>query len=796
MPDGDNFNVTIDPDTGDVIIDERTSGQTPSEDLDSGHFDNLVPLMDPTDVDAICASLTTRLADDEKGQAAFKELMAEHVRLLGAGPESDPDDYTYEASDTSDHPLLLTAMTRFQSKATAAIMPAPNKVCRAVHNRDLGNIPDVREKQKVKTMLRKVEVRVEDFYTDYLFRRDQTYKEDTDRIVWESGLHGIGIRKIYNDMSRSRNKTRIEWVPIQNMLFSYDSRSTTRGRISQKIDMPTSDLIRMIRSGQYVADDIVTAVASEEADDPLTEEQDRIAGISPSTGTGSTHRIYEVNTDLFLSIDMHPDGLARPYLVTIHAPSQKIVSIKRNWQQSDPEEKRIESYVAYIYSPGKTANQGLGLGHLIGGMTRALRKAQRRALDAAYLQNMPFGYKLSNMSIRNGSSKIIPGEMLDVDSPTDDIRGALQMNMFQGPSGGLLNLMERMENAGRELGGIATMDFGQLMKSQIVAPVLAALEEASEFQTSVHFRLYDAQETEMRLLHDRMQEVYANKTVVYGADKVLQAGDLLSVDLVPMMKPGFVSKQKTLIEAQALKEAAAEAPDVIDRRKAQEEYVRALGRTDIDDFIIPPPEEAPPPQPKDALSEYTMILAGQPVAAGLTQNHQAHIDTHTAQMRMIEVSQMSVDDGDRAMAALAAHIVEHYSQMMLVDVASRMGVDPTIFAQGIPPELEGQLALAIAEATAAVEAERRPPEPREESKAMLEQIKQRGKLTETEMKQRHDAEQKDLDRRHAIELQKLKDEAETERQDRDDDTALEIARMKASGEAGPQAGNKAGVSAG
>lgn len=796
MPDGNQFSVTTDPETGDTIIDERASGQSPSSTLGGDHFENLVPHMDPSDVDAICSSLTTRLADDEKGQSAFIELMAEHVKLLGVGPESEPDDHTYEASDRSDHPLLLTAMTRFQSKATAAIMPAPNKVCRAVHNVDLGDIKDVREKQKKKTQLRAVEERVEDFYTDYLFRRDQTYKEDTDRIVWECGLHGIGIRKIYNDMSRKRNKTRIEWVPIQNMLFSYDSRSTTRGRISQKIDMPTSDLIRMIRSGQYVADDLVTAVSSEEADDDLTREQDRIAGITPSTGTGSTHRIYEVNTDLFLSIDMHDDGLARPYLVTIHAPSQKIVSIKRNWQQSDPEEKRIESYVAYIYSPGKTANQGLGLGHLVGGVTRSLRRGQRRGLDSAYLQNMPFGYKLSNLSIRNDSQKVIPGTFVDVDSPVDDIGKAISMNMFQGPSQGLMALMERMENAGRELGGIATMDFSQLMGSQIVAPVLAALEEASEFQTSVHLRLYDAQETEMRLLHDRMQEVYGNKTVVYGADKVVRPGDLTSVDLVPMMKPGFVSKQKTLIEAQALKEAAAEAPDVVDRRKAQEEYVRALGRTDIDDFIIPPPEEAPPPKPTDALTEYTMILGGKPVAAGYAQNHQAHIDTHTAQMRMIETSQMTVMDGDRAMAALAAHVVDHYSKMMMVDIASRIGIDLSMFEQGIPPEVEGQIAVAIAEATQSVEAERRPPEKQEESKVMLEQVRQRGKISETEMKNRHDAEQKALDRKHALELQRMKEEAETDRQDQDDATALEIARMKASGEAGPQAGNKAGVSAG
>lgn len=794
MMDGANIpRVSQDNDTGDLIIDE-TSGQVPSNGEAGGHFDNLLPLMEQSAVDAICHNLLSRVSEDKTNQKDFNDLLAKHVELLGIDPEGVPSQLDYDAADTSESTLLLTALTRFQSKATAAIMPQPHKVCRAKATMDFNEIKDLKERQQAKTAALAAERRVEDFYADYLFFRDQTYQEDTDRIIWETGLSGIGIRKVYNDLSRQRNRTRVEWVPIQNMIFSYDALSMTRGRISQEIRLPTSDLIRMIGSGQYEADNLVTQTASDPPDDALTKAQDKIAGITPSSGVGSTHLLYEVYTDLFIDADEHPLGLARPYVITIHEPSQKIISIKRNWQQTDPEEKRIETYVAYIYSPGRRASQGIGLGHLLGRLTKSLRDGQRDAFDAGRLQNMPFGYKLSNMSIRDGSAKISPGDFIDVDSPTDDIRSAIQMNMFQGPSAGLISLLQELKNDGKELGGIATMDFSQLMKSGVpVAPVLAALEESSEFQTSVHRRLYDAHATEMRLIHDRMQEVYGGSAVSFGNGKILHKGDLLSVDLLPVMKPGFVSKQKALIEAAALKEAAMTSPGVLDDRKVTVEYVRALGRDDIDDFLLPDPDDAPPPPQVDAVTEYVAVLRGQPIAAYLSQNHQAHIDAHTAQIKMIEVSQMSVADGERAMAALAAHIAEHYAKMMIVDIASRIGADPQVFANGIAPDMEAKVAVGIAKATARIEAERRPPEAAGESKVAVEQVRGQIKLTAEERKAQHDRAMKELERRHekemaamehqyALELQAQKDEAETERAEMDDDMAMEIAKMKSSGE--------------
>jgi hypothetical protein len=54
----------------------------------------------------------------------------------------------------------------------------------------------------------------------------------------------------------------------------------------------------------------------------------------------------------------------------------------RNWAPNDEDESPIERFVGYIYSPGKSAVTGIGLGALLANITRSLRKAQRRGLEA------------------------------------------------------------------------------------------------------------------------------------------------------------------------------------------------------------------------------------------------------------------------------------------------------------------------------------------------------------------------------------------------------------------------------
>jgi hypothetical protein len=790
MPDG-NIQLSTDAATGDMIYEYPDTATTSVAAGEQDHFGNLSMSLEKRTIDSLCDTLTELVTYDEDGRRGWMDIGKDAYNLLGVGPESDPDNADDPNADTSDHPLMLTALTRFQSKAYAALLPSGDRAVRAEPAVYLDDIEDPKEREKVQQDCAEAGARVERFYTYYLFERLDTYETDTDQILHDCGMMGVGIRKIFTDRSRKNTPVRPVLVNLSDLIISYDASSFTSGRITHRIKMPTSELIRMIQSGQYR--NVGNLIPEHNSKTDLEREIDRVNGLlSGDLRDDETHTLYEIHCDLRLTEDRHPMGLARPYIVTVHAASREVLAIVRNWEPDDPDEDRIEHFVAYPFSPGKSATTPMGLGHLLSNITRALRDAQRAGLDAGYLQNHPSGFKLASFKLRDDSSKIRSGEFVDVDSPTDDIRKAIQLHPFQGPSPGLMALAEKMEANGKELGGIASIDFAQLMKAGVAAgPAMAAYEESATFQTAIHRRLYKAMSTELRMIHARMRQIHGNAPVLFGTNGVLRPGDLTKVNILPAMKPGEISKQKTLLEAQALWDMSKQMPDIISPRKAAMKMLRALGEPNIDDILVPDPEENPP-EP----AEYGMVLQGQPVKAGMSQNHQAHIDSHSAQMKMLLTSQLPVEKGEAAMAALAAHIAEHMAQQVVVEVSMRVGIPPEQFAQGIPPQLEAMIAPQIAKAIQQIEQERAPAEGDGGEKIAVEQIKQQGKQVELTLKARHDREMADLKHRQALELQTQKDDAQMKREEADNEAALEIAAMKGGTASNAQAGARANAGAG
>jgi hypothetical protein len=559
--------------------------------------------------------------------------------------------------------------------------------------------------------------------------------------------------------------------------------------------MKTSELIRMMRSGQYR--EIPSLMPSHVDKDQLTSEVDRIVGLSGGDyQSDEIHTLFEVHCDLRLTEDPHPDGLSRPYIVTIHQTSQEVLSVVRNWEEDDVDEDRIEHFIVYSFSPGKTPTTPIGLGHILSNITRALRDAQRAGLDSAYLQNHPSGFKASSFKIRDDATKIRPGEFVDIDVPNGDIRSALMVQPFLGPSQGLMALADHMEANGKELGGIASIDFAQLMKAGVAAgPAMAAYEESATFQTAIHRRLYKALSTELRMIHARMRQIHGDAPVLYGTNGTLKPGDLIAVDILPTMKPGEISKQKTLLEAQAIWEMSKEMPDVISKRGAAMNMLRALGKPNIDDILLPDPADEKP-EPTDPVTEYGMILQGKAVAAGMGQNHQANIDAHAAQMKTLVNSQLPVEQGEAAMASISAHIADHMAKQAVVEIAAMVGIPIEMFQEGIPPELEAKIAPQIAQAMQQFEQMRAPQEGDGGEKIVVEQIKQQGKAVELDLKGRQALELETIKHRHAMELQAVKDAGQMDRETADNETALEIAAMKATTPSNAGSGAKASAGAG
>jgi hypothetical protein len=770
------------------------------------HGRNLALDMSQTTLDAISDSITETVAFDEDGSQGWEDMQEEIHDLVGLSPEAESDIEDDEVADTSSHPIMLTALLRFQAKALSMLLPSDDVAIRTEPAMDLDQIEDEAQRKEIEEQVAAAERRVQKFYTDYLFRRLPSYEEDTDMILHNMGLSGVGIRKIVTDRTRKTMPVIPEPVNPGALTISYASRNFRQGRLTHHIDMETGDLIRRIRAGTY------RPVKLTDRDTPdigtLQRAQDRMYGVEEGGfHETSTHRILEVYGNFFFDDDPHAESLPRPYVVTIHSATREILAIERNWDPQDPDEIPLEHFVAYLYHPGRTAINGVGIGQILMQVTRALRKAQRRALEAAYLQNHPSGFKLSNLSIRDSNTKVKAGEFTDVDSPVGDIRAAMMVHPFQGPSQGLLALADKMEQNGRELGGIASIDFASLMKAGIAAgPAMAAFEESTEFQTSVHRRLYKAHRKELELIHDRMRIVMGNRPILFGTDQTLQPGDLQAVNILPYMKPGQASRQKAIMEAQVIWDLARENGDILDRRAAAENFLRAMSSPEALRMMLPDPEEEEI-LPADPVSEYTSALAGVPIKASPAQNHQAHIEAHTIQMRMVQTSALPVEKGQAVMAVLSAHIAEHMGLQALVEVAGRLGIPLEQMGPNMPPEVEAQIAPMMAQALLDLEKMRTPPDPKlsaeqvkaeaaerrelikEQATTMRETAKIDAKLAETALRQEHERQMAELKAAHARELQEVKDKAAMDREIEDNTAAIKVARMRQSGKsAGADAG--------
>ncbi len=763
-------------DNGDIIIPDEP-GSMPNPDVEDTHDVNLAELLPDNVLSRIGSTLTEELAHDLNGRAGLETLAARYMEALGIGPESDPDDFEYEFSDTSTHPLLLKALTNFQAKALSALMPSPSRVADAEPDIDLDSIEDPAVRKLARRNLAAATERVRNFYNWYLLEALPSYEEDTDQIIHDSGLQGIGFRRIGVDTSYRKTPVRPIAVALEDLIISYDTKNFRTGRVSHRRKETATDLVRAMQNGHYRARDVVPGLDFNVSE--ISETRDRMFGVQQSIQEAmSSHTVYDVFTYLFLEDDPHPQMLARPYVVTIHQQTQEVLAVRRNWRDDDPDETPIEHFAGYVYSPGRNSVTAIGLGALLTNITLALRTAQRRALDAAYLANHPSGFMVGGMSIRDDSTPFKPGELRTVDVGNGDIRQSIMLNPFQGPDAGLMGLYDRMNEAGKELGNIASIDFAAMMKSGIAAgPALAAYDESTEFQSSVHRRLYRGHATELRIIHEHMRNIYGGQRVPFGSGRYLEPDDLLITKVIPAMKPGHVSRQRALMEAQTLYEIASANPQEVSKREAISRLFEAMGALQIEDLIIPDPTEAEIPA-TDPVNEYMRLMQGQPLRAAPQQNHRAHIDAHTAQLRGLQTSDLPVEMGQVAAATLGAHVAEHEAMDMMVKAASMMQLPLEMLMEGIPPEMEAEIAPQLALVVAQIEEQRRPKD-EQDPRIVVEQIRSENRQAIEAMK----SEQAELQRQAQLEITRIREEAATYRNITDNAYAIEIAELKDSGKA-------------
>ena len=137
--------------------------------------------------------------------------------------------------------------------------------------------------------------------------------------------------------------------------------------------------------------------------------------------------------------DGEPTGIKLPYIVTIEEGSRKVLSIRRNFAPNDPKKSKIQYFVHFKFLPG-LGFYGLGLIHMIGGLSRTATAALRQLLDAGTLSNLPAGFKQRGVRVKDDAANIQPGEFKDVDTPGGNLKDAFVFLPYKEPSANFITV--------------------------------------------------------------------------------------------------------------------------------------------------------------------------------------------------------------------------------------------------------------------------------------------------------------------------------------------------------------------
>jgi hypothetical protein len=634
--------------------------------IDDGFGSNLAEFLDDNQLNTISIELTAGIEKDKSSREDWEKTYTDGLKYLGMKFDQERSEPFAGASGVI-HPLLGEAVTNFQAQAYKELLPAGGPVKTQV----VGKYDSVVEEQAQ---------RVADFMNYQIVHVMEEFDEELDQMLFYLPLAGSAFKKIYYDENLGRAVSK--FIAPEDLIVPYFSTDLeTCPRITNVVKMPENELKKLQAIGFYKKVDVSNSYSPENSQ--VQEEIDELSGLEPSYDLGEVSVLYEVHCNLdidgFEDVDENGNmtGVKLPYIVTIDASSNSVLSIYRNYAENDPLRKKIEYFVHFKFLPG-LGFYGFGLTHMIGGLSKASTSILRQLIDAGTLANLPAGFKTRGIRIRDEDTPLQPGEFRDVDAPGGILGQAIQPLPFKEPSQTLLSLLNLLVNAGQRFASIAEINVGQGNPNAPVGTTLALLERSTKVLSAIHKRLHNSQKKEFRILANVFQEYLPQEYPynVANANNSIKLTDFDErVDIFPISNPDIFSQSQRIAMAQEMMQLVQSNPEVHGAAGIYESYKRmyaAIGVDNIEQILMPPPSTEP--QPQEAGFENNALLLGNPAKAFPEQNHDAHVATHMSLLNTPPV-QMNA----QVQALIHAHIMEHLQ--MKADIVAQQQMPPEAMQQ-------------------------------------------------------------------------------------------------------------------
>jgi hypothetical protein len=607
------------------------------------HYANLAEFLDESILTDIGSELDEKYNDYRSSRQDWEMAYTNGLDLLGFKYEKRTEPFKGASGVT--HPVLAESVTQFQAQAYKELLPADGPVRTQI----LGLTDRNKEDQAM---------RVKEFMNYQIMNVMKEYEPEFDQMLFYLPLSGSTFKKVYYDALLGRAVSK--FIPAEDLIVPYSATSLEDAEaVIHVIKISENDLRKQQVSGFYRDVELGEPPLKE---DEIKSKQRELEGVRVEKQE-DIYTLLEchVNLDLEGFEDKDPQtgeptGIKLPYVVTIEESSREVLSIKRNYKSDDPLKNRTNYFVHFKFLPG-LGFYGFGLIHMIGGLSRTATSALRQLLDAGTLANLPSGFKMRGIRVRDDAQPLQPGEFRDVDAPGGNLRDAFMPLPFKGPDQVLLQLMGIVVDAGQRFASIADAQVGDMNQQAAVGTTMALLERGSRVMSAIHKRIYGALKNEFELLANvfatYLPPIYPYD-VVGGQRQIKQTDFDDKIDILPVADPNIFSQSQRINLAQTQLQLAQSNPQIHDIYQAYRSMYEAIGVKNID-LILPSPKQ---PMPMDPSLEHITAMAGQPYQAFPGQDHKSHIEAHLNFMQL-----NMVKNNPATVMSIQKNILEHISIM-------------------------------------------------------------------------------------------------------------------------------------
>jgi hypothetical protein len=655
---------------GGVEIDLMPEDESKEEEFDS----NLAEHMTEAELQKIAGDIMELIEADINSRKDWADTYVKGLDVLGLRYDevTEPWDGACGVFST----LLTEAAIRFQSESIMETFPAAGPVKTQI----IGQFtPEIEEAGK----------RVKADMNYQLTDKMPEYRSEHERALWGVALAGSSFKKVYYDPSLERQVS--FYVPAEDVILPYGVTNIRRtDRLTHIMRKTKNDVKRLQVSGFYRDVDLGEPYATQTDIEKAKAQKEGIEQTKDER-----YQICEVHIEY--DLPGYEEELPLPYVITIDKNTNKVLAIRRNYKEDDPQKRARQHFVHYMYIPGFGA-YGFGLIHIIGGYATAGTMLIRQLVDAGSLSNLPGGLKSRGLRIKGDDTPIAPGEWRDVDVPGGAIRDNILPLPYKEPSQVLLALLNQITEEARRLSGMADMKVSDMSSQAPVGTTLALLERQLKTMGAVQARIHAAMKEEFKLLKEIIRD-YTSPDYSYvpqdGTPQV-KAEDYDIVEVIPVSDPNASTMAQRVVQYQAALQLAQGAPQLYDMPRLHRQMLDVLGIPNADK-LVPLPDDQ---KPKDPITENMNVLKGVPLKAFIYQDHQAHI---TAHMTFLQDPSIMQTIGQNPMAqqmqgAMMAHVAEHLGYRYRQEIEQRVGAPLPGPEQDISEAEELAMAKYVAEA--------------------------------------------------------------------------------------------------